>query len=277
MELGEGRFELIERVGEGANATVWRAVEVASQRQVAVKLLRPDTMTPEDVRRLMQEAEILSKLRHPCIIRIFGTGVTPEGNPYVVMEWVDGVSLREELMQRRMLPLADVVVIVEQVCGALVEAHVAGVVHRDVKPENVLLGAGAERLVKLADFGTAKQLDPSAPVLTFDDKILGTPHYMAPERASGRPVGGAADVYAVAVMTYEMLEGRLPFDAKNPIAIVTQHIKDPPPPMRAVTPDVEQTVIWGLAKDPVARPSAEQFAEQLGRAAGRSSGHVRGW
>jgi eukaryotic-like serine/threonine-protein kinase len=274
-DLQNDRYELRERVGSGANATVWRAVDLETGEAVGIKLLRRDAMNPEEISRLIQEVEILGQLTHPCLVRPFTAGVSREGMPYVVMEWIDGQSLREQLQATPVLALADTLAIVEQICGALVEAHMAGVVHRDVKPENVLLVTGEGRRVKLVDFGTAKRLDPTAPVLTADDRILGTPHYMAPERASGRPVGGAADVYAVAVMTYEMLEGRIPFDGRSPIHIVTQHIKDPPPPMRRVTPEVEQAVAWGLTKDPVQRPSAEQYVEQLTRAARTSSGRGR--
>ena len=276
-DLQNDRYELRERVGSGAYATVWRAVDLENGEAVAVKLLRTDAMTPDEVRRLIQEVEILSVLNHPCIVRTFTAGVSKAGTPYVVMEWVDGMTLREQLERTPVLPLADTLAIVEQVCSALVEAHMAGVVHRDVKPENVLLAAGKERRVKLVDFGTAKRLDPSAPVLTVDNRILGTPHYMAPERASGKPVGGAADVYAVAVMTYEMIEGRMPFDGTSPLMIVALHIKEPPPRMRRATLAVEQAIGWGLAKDPVQRPSAEQYVERLRRAARLTSGRARDW
>jgi serine/threonine-protein kinase len=261
--LGDGRYRVLRRIGDGAHATVWEATELATGESVAVKVLRDEVLGLEDVQRLAQEVEILRQLQHPGIVKLHGTGVTREGSPYVVMELLDGLSLREVLHERGLLPHAEVRHILSQVCCALVEAHKAGVVHRDVKPENVLLSGHDRRTAKLVDFGTAKRLDPHAPVLTFDNKILGTPHYMAPERAMGRPVGGAADVYAVAVMAYEMLSGRLPFEGKSALQVLTQHIKTPPPPMPGVAREVEQAVSWGLTKDPRHRPSAEQFAERL--------------
>ncbi len=259
------RYRLLSEIGAGAYATVWRAVDQHRRQIVAIKVLHLDAMSEEDRRRFAQEAQILLTLRHPALVEIYESGVAASGSPYLVMELVQGVNLRERLNRER-LPRRQVRHIIEQLCGALVEAHVAGVVHRDVKPENVVLGGRDEQIVKLVDFGTAKRLDAAAPVLTFDDKILGTPQYMAPERASGRPVGGAADVYAVAVMAYEMLTGRLPFDGTTALQVVTQHLRDQPPPMRGVTAEVEQAVLWGMHKDPRARPSAEQLAERLCRA-----------
>jgi serine/threonine-protein kinase len=262
-ELETARYQILDRIGKGANATVWRAIDIENGQSVAVKVLRADTMTLEDIRRLAQEVEILRNLSHPCIVRLHGTGVTRGGCPYVVMELVDGANLRFKLARRRLLPQAEVRYIVSQICSALVEAHKAGVVHRDIKPENVLLRAPSFQEVVVVDFGTAKRLGAAAPVLTFDDKILGTPQYMSPERASGKPVGGAADVYAVAIMSYEMLTGRLPFDGPSPIVVVTQQIRDLPPPMKGIPPAVERAVLRGLTKDPVKRPSAEQYAELL--------------
>jgi serine/threonine-protein kinase len=262
-DLQNDRYQLLDPVGRGANATVWRARDLRGGQTVAIKVLRTDVMTLEDVQRLAQEVEILRNLSHPCIVRLHGTGVAREGNPYVVMELVEGTNLRHKLIARKALPLAEVRHLVPQICGALVEAHKAGVVHRDIKPENVLLRAPSYLEAVLVDFGTAKRLGSEAPVLTVGDKILGTPQYMSPERASGQPVGGAADVYAVAIMAYEMIAGRLPFDGKSPIQIVTQQIRDPPPRMSGVPAAVEQAVIWGLTKDPVKRPSAEEFAERL--------------
>lgn len=266
LHLQDSRYRLIERLGGGANARVWRAVDTTTGLTVAIKVLRSDMMTLVDVQRLAQEAVILGRLKHPAIVQLYATGVASEGNPYVVMELIDGINLRQRLLRTAILPHVEIRHIVSELCGALVAAHRAGVVHRDVKPENVLLGGPGHQAVKLADFGTAKRLGREAPVLTFDNKILGTPEYMAPERAAGQPVGGAADVYAVAVMAYEMLTGRLPFEGKSAIQIVTQHLRAEPPPMRLTAPAVEHAVLWGLTKDPRRRPSAEEFSDRLCRA-----------
>jgi eukaryotic-like serine/threonine-protein kinase len=263
--LGDARYALRQLVGDGAVATVWRALDTQSGDEVAIKLMRDETMDLEDIQRLAQEVEILRRLSHPCIVRIYGTGVAEAGNPYVVMEWVDGSDLRRKIERTPILPTTDVVHIVEQICAALTEAHAQGVIHRDVKPENVLLCAPRLLQVKLVDFGMAKVIGQHSAALTFDNKIFGTPQYMAPERARAKPVGAAADVYSVAVIAYELLTGRRPFDGKQPIAVLTQQITDPPPPM-GVAPEVERAVLCGLAKDAAERPSAAEFARLLGAA-----------
>jgi len=263
--LQTDRYELLHEVGSGAVATVWLATDRETGADVAIKLLRAEQRDLEDIQRLAQEVEILRNLSHPCIVKLFATGVAESGNPYVVMEWIDGIDLRERLEQSRLPPL-DSTDILNQICAALSEAHASGVIHRDLKPENVLLCAPEHLSVKLVDFGMAKVLSPEAPSLTVDDKVFGTPEYMAPERARGQKVGPAADVYSAAVMSYEMLEGRRPFASRSPIQVMTQHITDPPPPMTRVPPAVARVVLGGMAKAPPDRPSALEFAQQLERA-----------
>jgi serine/threonine protein kinase len=270
--LQTDRYRLLEEVGSGAIATVWRATDSESGEHVAIKLMRAEQLDLEDIQRLAQEVEILRKLSHPCIVKLFGTGVAESGNPYVVMEWVDGIDLRERLEGSPALPPADVADIVNQICAGLSEAHGAEVIHRDMKPENVLLCAPEHLAVKLVDFGMAKVLDPEAPSLTVDDKIFGTPEYMAPERARGAPVTGAADVYSVAVMAFEMLEGRRPFSGKNPIQVMTRQISSPPPPMSRWSGAIERAVLAGLAKDPAARPAPLELAAGLERAVRATEG-----
>ncbi len=257
------RYRLREEIGSGANAIVWHAEDRQTGADVAIKILR--SMDSDDAIRLAQEFRILQRLEHENIVRIFDYGVVAEGFPYVVIERIQGMDLRLRLHQQRALPLAEVLAIVEQICAALVEAHKAGVVHRDIKPENVLLCAPDHRVVKIVDFGTAKLLGSDAPVITLDGRILGTPEYMAPERAHGRPVGGAADVYAVAIMAYEMVAGRIPFEGRTPIETIAQQIRNSPPPMEGVALEVQEAISWGLVKDPTLRPSAEDFAARLAR------------
>ena len=263
--LETDRYRLEREVGAGALATVWRARDLETGGEVAIKLLRSE-INLEDVQRLAQEVEILRRLSHPCIVKPFDTGVAEGGNPYVVMEWVHGIDLRQRLDRTPVLPPPDVADIVSQVCSALAEAHGAGVVHRDLKPENVLLCAPEHLAVKLVDFGMAKVLSPDAPSLTVDGKVFGTPEYMAPERAQGRAVEPAADVYGLAVMAYEMLEGRRPFDGKNPIQVMMRQISEPPPAMSRVGPAVADAVLAGLAKASADRPDAARFARRLDRA-----------
>lgn len=268
-QLQNDRYQLTEQVGAGTIADVWRARETQTQDEVAIKIMRAEELDLEDVQRMAQEVEILKKLHHPCIVRLFGTGTTASGKPYVIMEWVDGVTLREQLKQTPLPPHQDTADIINQLCSALADGYEHEVVHRDVKPENVLLCAPEHLAVKVVDFGMAKLLEPQAPVLTFDSKVFGTPQYMAPERVMGDVVTGAADVYSVAVIAFEMLTGRRPFDAQNPVEVMQMHASTPPPPLDGDLPaEVERVVHEGLDKKPSARPDAREFAHQLAEALG---------
>ena len=257
-------YKILEEVGSGSVADVWRAR--GEGREVAVKVLRAEELELEDVQRMSQEVEILKKLRHPCIVRVYGTGVTDEGMPYVVMEWVEGIDLRGGWTRsggcRRRTPRD----IVNQICSALAEGHEHGVIHRDVKPENVLLAAPEHLAVKVVDFGMAKVLTSGAPELTFDSKIFGTPSYMAPERVMGCDVGGAADVYGVAVMAFEMLTGERPFTGVNPVEVMSKQARQPPPALEGFGAAADRVVQAGLAKDPADRPDARAFASELAQA-----------
>jgi serine/threonine protein kinase len=261
--LQDERYELQELIGDGAVATVWRARDKTSGASVAIKLMRPKSFDLEDVQRLAQEVEILRKLNHPSIVRLFDTGVDEGGNPYIAMEHVKGITLRAKLDTTPILPIADVAEIIGQICSGLADAHEQGVIHRDIKPENVLLCAPEHVEVKLVDFGMAKVNTREAPDLTLSDKIFGTPQYMAPERALGQPVGPATDVYAVGILAYEMLQGQRPFDGKNPIAILTAHINAVPPPLTRVSPAIASVIGQALAKSAKDRPSAREFSARL--------------
>jgi serine/threonine-protein kinase len=265
-DLQNDRYRLVELIGSGAVATVWRAEDAETGTPVAIKLMRPETTDLEDVQRLAQEVEILKKLSHPCIVKLHGTGVARQGNPYVVMEAVEGIDLRGKLEATPVLPPGDVADIVGQVCSALAEAHEHGVIHRDIKPENVLLCAPEHIAVKMVDFGMAKVLAANAPSLTFGERVFGTPAYMAPERALGKRVTAASDVYGVAAMTYEMLEGRRPFTGVNPIQVMTRQVQEPPPPMQLAPAAVARAVLDGLSKEPSERPTARRFSQALARA-----------
>ena len=261
--LQDQRFEPIELAGSGSVATVWRALDRETGATVAIKLMRQSSMQLEAVQRLAQEVKILKTLSHPCVVKVFATGVEQtEGTPYLVMEWIDGISLRERIHQGG-LSMLDVADIIGQICAGLTAAHDAGVVHRDLKPENVMLCAPEHIAVKIVDFGMAKVLGPAGPDLTQGEKIFGTPQYMSPERARGRQVGAPADVYAVGVMTYELLTGTRPFEADKPLDILIQHVSKQPPGLPDALAKVEPTVLTALAKEPKNRPSAAEFARLL--------------
>jgi len=258
------RFCIKAPLGWGAVATVWRAVDTVTGREVAIKLVRTRMARVEDIRRLAREVMVLRKLDHPCIVGLVDTGVTEAGAPYLVLDLVDGVTLRHRMNDGPM-PAEDVVDVVNQICSALEEAHAHGVAHLDVKPENVLLEAPEHLSVKLVDFGMARMLRRRCLTITGANTICGTPQYMSPERAEGRPTGGAADVYAVAIMAYEMLTGQRPFEGDNPVEVLVRHIQETPD-LSGVGPEVQQVLLRGLSKDPEHRPSARQLARDLARA-----------
>lgn len=264
-DLDDSRYELVERIGEGGVAVVWRALDRQTGMPVAIKLMQKKAFKLETVQRLAQEVEILVELSHPCIVQVYGTGVAASGPPYVAMEWVEGPTLRQRLVSERIPPFIETISIVEQIAAALSAAHCASIVHRDLKPENVILRP--DGVVKVLDFGMAKVLRSGSPALTSGIKIFGTPHYMSPERARGKPVTAAADVYALGIIAYEMLNGRRPFHAKDAMSVLLAQCNDAPPPMEeAVAPELQEVVVKALAKDPEVRPSAGDFAHALRKA-----------
>jgi serine/threonine protein kinase len=200
------------------------------------------------------------------VVRVYGTGVTTNESPFLVLEFVPGGTLRDLLEERpgEALPTHHAVQIIGEIGEGLAAAHRVGVVHRDVKPENVLIGQNSAKLV---DFGMAKVLGKEAPEITFGSKICGTPQYMPPERAQGRPVTSAADVYSLGVIAYELLTGQLPFNFKSPVEVMTAHITKDPPPMPEVNEELEQVIRSAMLKIPQMRPSAMGFVGALRRTA----------
>lgn len=258
------RYQLLEQVGEGSIATVWKAIDHQTGDPAAIKLMRTVHMVPETVQRLAQEVEILRRLQHPNIVRVLGAGTSQDdGAPYVVLEWLDNVSLRHYLNKRKQPQASVVLNVVTSVAGAMDAAHALGIVHRDLKPENVLLCGPNRDTVKVVDFGMAKLPMGLARLVTLRSTLFGTPQYMAPERAKGQPVSPSTDVYALGVMTYEMLAGRRPFEADEAPSLLRKHVYDPVPPLPGVPPAVEAVVLEALAKAPSQRPSAQRFAQDL--------------
>jgi eukaryotic-like serine/threonine-protein kinase len=262
--VDDARYEMLEQVGEGSIATVWKAIDRQTSEAVAIKLMRTKQMVPETVQRLAQEVEVLRRLQHPNIVRVLGAGTADdEGAPYMVLEWLEGVSLRQYLHRRRQPQASKVLEIVSCMAGAMSAAHALGVVHRDLKPENVILSGPDRDVVKVVDFGMAKLPVALARLVTLRSTLFGTPQYMAPERAKGKPVSPATDVYSLGVMTYEMLAGRRPFEADEAPTLLRMHVYEPVPPLPDVPPAVEAVVLESLAKDPTQRPSADRFAGDL--------------
>ncbi len=246
------RYLVRERLGEGGDATVYRAEDRHLRRTVAIKFLRPELRAdPTFVARFEREARSAAQLNHPHIVPVYDYGEAA-GTYYLVMEYLAGGDLRARLRQGA-LPLAVALRLAAEVAEALGAAHALGIVHRDIKPANILLTDDDH--AKVTDFGIAKIL--AVPALTATAALLGTPHYHAPEQASGDPITPATDVYALGVVLFEMLAGQRPFEGESFVQVAMQHLHVPPPALEAlnpaVPPAVAALVARALAKDPAAR------------------------
>lgn len=261
--LGErlgGRFLVLKKIGAGGMGAVYRARQEGMDRDVAVKVLLGDLAENETVlRRFTLEALAVSRLRHPNTIQIFDYGQTPQGNPYIAMELLEGQTLHDLLRKERPLPIRRALRIMSQVAASLAEAHEKGIVHRDLKPENIFLVPVSDNpdYVKVLDFGVAKLRDKDEKgTLTQAGSIFGTPRYMSPEQCSAQPVDGRSDLYALGVMLYEMITGEAPFSSDQPLVLLLAHVNDPPPPPSGVSDkqvipaEVEEFVLKLLAKAP---------------------------
>jgi serine/threonine-protein kinase len=256
------RYKLVSLLGEGGMAVVFLAEDLKdSGRRVALKVLKRDVADdPLVLARFEREAVAMQALAHEHIVAPLGFGRSPEGDMCLVMEYVEGETLRTMLKRVKQPPLHDALEIVRQIALGLGRAHGLGVVHRDLKPENVMLTwlAPAKPRIKILDFGMARLLTggPGTP-LTRKGAVFGTPEYMAPEQAMGQPVDASADQYALGVILFEMLAGGRPFSAKSPLEMVQKQIREMPPKLRAVAPStppqVEAVVERMMAKTPAER------------------------
>ncbi len=251
------------RLGVGGMGVVYKATHQMIGKSVAIKVLRPDIVQdPRDMDRLLDEARIISSIKNRGIINIFGAGTLEDGRNYLIMELLEGEAL-EQLMQREgKVPAGDAVVILEQVLSALSAAHEAGVVHRDLKPANVFLVKEANLVyAKLLDFGLARRNQQNV------TRIAGTPDYISPEHARGRPAGPPADLYAFGVLCFHMLTGQLPFIGTTPMEVMEKHVHSPPPIPHEVNKEIpkalSELILKLLAKEPGERPDAVQVKADL--------------
>jgi serine/threonine-protein kinase len=259
-----GRYRLDRRVASGGMADVWAAEDDVLQRRVAVKVMRPDPDHEElFALRFRDEALHSAALIHTNIATLFDYG-EDDGVAFLVMELVDGQPLSTMIKERRRIDADQVRSIIGQCALALGVAHEARVVHRDVKPANILVRE--DGLVKLTDFGIARAVDASGHTRAGD--LLGTPSYLSPEQALGRPATGASDLYALGIVGHEMLSGAKPFDKPTPIATAMSHLHEPPPPLPDDVPeDLVGVIEHLLEKDPRNRPeNARAVAIRLGLA-----------
>lgn len=270
-----GPWRVADLVGQGGMASVFRVEDEAGAAH-AMKIPHVELVEEDEFRtRFHREIAIATRLSHPHIVRIAATGsfaTRRHGEvPYVVMELVEGRSL-DRVIEEGQVPADEAVRVSRGVAEALAEAHRNGVVHRDVKPGNILLGVDGG--VKLTDFGMARSDDSRT--LTATGTLLGTPAYLAPEQVmASREAGPPADVYSLGVVLFELLSGRLPFSNPNPMAILTSHMSEAPPSLRevasGVTPAMADLVDSMLAKDPDERPSAGDVASRLAEIASRET------
>jgi hypothetical protein len=248
-----GRYRLEAEVGRGGMGVVYRAVDPALGRPVALKLLAPHLGgDPAALARFRREAAAVANLKHPHIAVVYEYG-EHQGQPFIALEWVEGRTLRAVLDEQKRLPLERALAIFDQLAAALDYAHAHGVIHRDVKPSNIILDANDG--VTLVDFGLARLAD--APAITVGAEFFGSPYYLAPEQFAGLPVDGRTDLYSLALVTYEMLAGQLPFTAATWPALVQAHLYAVPMPITELNPAlpaaVEAALARALAKDPAQR------------------------
>ena len=271
-----GRYRLLERAGAGGMSEVWRAEDQTLHRTVAVKVIHdPIAADPTFAERFLREARLVAGLEHPNILAVYDFGTAPlEGKEvsYLVMPLVSGGSLKERI--RGPVPPAEAVPWLAAIAAALDHAHGKGILHRDVKPGNVLMDAAGRPL--LADFGLARSAD-SVSGLTATGTVMGTPSYMAPEQAMGKPLDARADQYALACIAFEMLTGRVPFKADTPLAVLHQHVAVPPDPVTSfvggLPPGVDDVLARALAKNPQHRyASCTELVSALAAVFGLSLG-----
>lgn len=223
--LIDGRYEVVDSLGEGGMGTVYRVRHQALQRYFAMKVLRRDLARESELcSRFIQEARTAATINHPNVVQITDYGTIPGGSPYFVMEFLEGSPLSALIKQSGPIPAGRAVRIVTQIASGVGAAHRAGVVHRDLKPDNVFIVRDAQGndLVKLLDFGVAKVAGSAK--MTRTGMVFGSPHYMSPEQASGQPVDHRADIYALGVVMYELFTGRVPFEADTYMGVLTKHM-----------------------------------------------------
>jgi eukaryotic-like serine/threonine-protein kinase len=279
-ELIGGRYEVEDLVGTGGMSSVYRARDTVLERHVALKILHQHfTSDPEYVERFRREARAIARLNHPNIVTVIDRGEL-DSHQFIVFEHVAGENLKDFVRRRGPLAVHDALALTSQIARGLAFAHEHGVVHRDVKPQNVLLDEGGT--AKVTDFGIARSIEP-AEGLTETGTLLGTSEYISPEQAAGRKVDARSDQYSLGVVLYELLTGETPYSGDNFMAVAMKHMRDPVPSVRDRRPDVpasvEAIVTRAMAKRPEDRfPSTEEMlaaleaAEQNGEASSLSEG-----
>ncbi|HEY6461399.1 MAG TPA: protein kinase [Polyangiaceae bacterium] len=276
-DILNGQFQILQKIGSGGMGAVYKALQPEMNRMVGVKILHPKLANRKDlVSRFRREARAMSQLTHPNTVKVFMFGELDDGSLYIIMEFLEGKNLNQTVRSEGPFPMERALPILIAVCGALDEAHKAGIIHRDLKPENIfLVQSSVQRdYPKVLDFGLAKvgerQMRPGSVILTQEGMVFGTPEFMSPEQAQGKPLTPASDTYSLAVILYEILTGKLPFDAKSAMDYIQLHVSGKPAPLsqrvagRTFPPLLDQVMDRALAKRAEDRfPSAADFAAAM--------------
>jgi eukaryotic-like serine/threonine-protein kinase len=272
-----GRYEVQELVGHGGMSSVYKAHDSLLERNVALKVLHEQYNADEDfVERFKREARSVAQLQHPNIVTVIDRGEA-EGRQYIVFEYIDGENLKELVVRKGRLDVREALEIALEVARGLAFAHQSGIIHRDVKPQNVLLNGDGK--AKVTDFGIARSLDVDG--MTQTGTVLGTSNYIAPEQASGNRVDAHSDVYALGAVLYELLAGEVPFPGESFVAVAMKHVHEPPPNVLDVRKDVPLRVAAAvdraLEKEPEQRfPTMAEFAAELEACLGELEGEETG-
>jgi serine/threonine-protein kinase len=269
----DGRYRITRKLGEGGMSYVYLATNDESGERVAIKVLSPALSQDRNaMARLRREADLGGRLAHPNICHIIRLGETSEGLVYIVMPFIDGELLADRTHRAGQLSPEETAKWVRDIAAGLQYAHDLGILHRDLKPENVMIARQppAEDRAVVMDFGLAKErrASPALEKLTATGIVLGTPEFMSPEQLRGKPLDGRTDVYSLALMTYEMLTGKLPFPGRTQQEMMINRLRSDPTPLRAMRPDIpfneelERVLVKGMARDPNDRyPTAPSFSE----------------
>jgi eukaryotic-like serine/threonine-protein kinase len=253
-----GRYRLDEKIGAGGMSTVYRARDMTLERDVAVKLMHREIAADSDhLERFRREARAVAQLSHPYIVNVIDAG-EDAGRPYIVFEYVQGETLKNRIRRLGRLPVAEAVAYAVEIARALGYAHQRHIVHRDVKPQNVLIDV--EGSAKVTDFGIARTLDQEG--LTADGRVLGTTDYVSPEQALGHKVTGQSDLYSLGIVLFEMLTGEVPFQGENQVAVAMKHVRDTLPDVQRLRPEVSSAVAAVLERA-TAKDLHQRYADDL--------------
>src|SRR3712207_4042883 len=286
MQLN-GRYRLEAQIGSGGMSTVYRATDTVLERHVAVKLMHREIASDSgQLERFRREARAVAQLSHPHIVGVIDAG-EEDGRPYIVFEYVEGETLKDRIRRMGRLPVDEAIAYAIEIARALGAAHARGIVHRDVKPQNVLIDE--EGSAKVTDFGIARSLDEEG--LTAAGRVLGTTDYVSPEQALGHEVNGQSDLYSLGIVLYEMLTGDVPFHGETQVSVAMKHVREDPPDIKTRRPEVPASLARVLdrmtAKDLRRRyPDAASLVHDLedalaieaarrGRATGEASAVLR--